>query len=86
MEGLIRYLLLNPAGEEITAYQSAMNSFIDCVDKEHHETFFIGHPVLISSQNLLRILIRQFNESLMYAGDTRDVKLVYIPPWSWIIC
>jgi hypothetical protein len=44
-------------------------------DIEHGETFFIGHPVLISPQNVLGILIRQFDEASMYADDMRDVKL-----------
>jgi len=58
MEGLIQYLLLNPA------------------DTGHYETFFIGHQAVISQQDVLGILIRQFDEALTYADSGRDVNVM----------
>jgi hypothetical protein len=44
-------------------------------DMEQHDTFFIGHPAFISSQDVLAILIRQFDEGPMRGDEMRAMKL-----------
>ena len=77
MEGLIRYLLLNPGGEPYNTYQSARELMYWCIvagaDADQHNTFFMGHIAFISSQDVLKILIRQSDEASVYADDMRDI-------------
>lgn len=45
-------------------------------DTEQHDTFFIGHTAFIPSQDVLKILIRQFHEATMYTDDMRDINVM----------
>jgi hypothetical protein len=69
MKGLVQHLLLNPAGEPLSSFQSDVSLFID-EDTKQHDTFFIGYSALISSEDVLMILIREFEEA---PNDMRHV-------------
>ena len=75
MEGLVRHLLLNPAGEQLPHIRALWTDLLMDADMEQHDTFFIGHPAFISSQDVLAILIRQFDEGPMRGDEMRAMKL-----------
>jgi hypothetical protein len=67
MEGLIHYMLLNPASERFTRLQLIFTYkliFAEA-DMEQHDIFFIGHLAFISPLNVLGMLFRRFDDALM---------------------
>jgi hypothetical protein len=77
MEGMVRYLLLNPVGEFCSSHprRCELTHWLMQIvtDAEQHDAIFIGHIAYISSHSLLGILIRQFNEASMFADTKRDI-------------
>jgi len=79
MTGLVQYLLENPAGEP-PSYIKALWAY--AFGRRHGATWyiFIAHLALISSQDVLRILVGKFKEA---SGDIRDGRRkVGTPPFA----
>lgn len=68
--------------------QTAANLLVhrlSAADTEQHDTFFIGYPALLSPQDVLRVLIRRFDEASC-AIDVCDELQTKLGGRLWALC